>query len=214
MKSPTSFAALETLGRVRLSESFFLRDFLHSEIAQQYGLKNVPDDPDLAIAVGRELCEQLLEPLQAVFGRVAVRSAYRSPEVNRIGNEKGHNCATNEKNRAGHIWDQRDRENRMGATACVVIPKFADFLNEGGDWRAMAWWIHDHLPYSNLQFFPNLGAFNIRWREEPERRIDSYIAPKGCLVRENDAVSAGDRSDFYRGIALFDTTLPLRQSRF
>ena len=44
----------------------------------------------------------------------------------------------------------------------------------GGDWRAIAWWIHDHLPYSVAEFYPKLGAFNISWHERPQRRIDSY----------------------------------------
>jgi hypothetical protein len=71
--------ALEELGRVRLSRSFFMRDFLHSEIANFYGMPNIPDDPELAIHVGKRLCEELLEPLAATFGRIAIRSAYRSP---------------------------------------------------------------------------------------------------------------------------------------
>jgi hypothetical protein len=54
---------------------------LFSEIAAIEGLSNLPDDPELAIAAGRGLCENLLEPLQATFGRIAIRSAYRSPEV-------------------------------------------------------------------------------------------------------------------------------------
>ena len=53
--------ALEELGRVRLSRSFFMRDFLHSEIANFYGMPNIPDDPELAIHVGKRLCEDLLE---------------------------------------------------------------------------------------------------------------------------------------------------------
>ena len=48
--------SLETLGRVRLSHSFFMRDFLHSEIADFYGVPNIPEDPDLPIAAGRRLC--------------------------------------------------------------------------------------------------------------------------------------------------------------
>ncbi len=75
MRKPASMKGLEELGRIRLSENFFLRDFLHSEIAAFYGLRNIPDDPDLAIAAGRRLCEDLLEPLQATFGRLAIRSA-------------------------------------------------------------------------------------------------------------------------------------------
>jgi hypothetical protein len=70
---------------VRLSASFFMRDFLHSEIADFHGIPNIPDDPELAIAAGRQLCKQLLEPLQATFGRLSIRSAYRAPAVNEFG---------------------------------------------------------------------------------------------------------------------------------
>ena len=38
--------------------------------------------------------------IQDSLGKVSIRSAYRSPDVNRIGNEKGYNCASNEKNHA------------------------------------------------------------------------------------------------------------------
>lgn len=82
-----------------------MRDFLYSEIANWYGVPNFPDHPDIAIHTGTELCEELLEPLQDKFGRITIRSAYRSPSVNQLGNEKGHNCANNEKNFASHIWD-------------------------------------------------------------------------------------------------------------
>ena len=74
MRKPTSVQALTDLGRVRLSKSFFMRDMMYSEIAQVHGLLNVPDDPDLAIAAGKRLCEELLEPLQDKWGRIAIRS--------------------------------------------------------------------------------------------------------------------------------------------
>ncbi len=163
-----------------------MRDFLYSEIANSYGISNIPDNPDVAIEVGQHLCQELLEPLNATFGRVAIRSAFRSASVNLVGNEKGHNCASNEKNFAGHIWDHLDANGKKGATACVVIPWFADRVANGMDWRAMAYWIHDHLPYSELEFFPKLAAFNITWHEQPKRKIRSYIEPKGLLSTEPD----------------------------
>jgi len=95
MKQPVSVAALEELGRVRLSQSFYFRDFLYSEIANLYGMPNIPDDPDLAIAAGTRLCVELLEPLQETFGRIAIRSAYRSPSINDFGNRNKLNCAAN-----------------------------------------------------------------------------------------------------------------------
>ena len=91
-----SLKTLERLGRTRLSSNFFLRDFLHSEVAEIEGIANIPVDPELAIEAGRKLCENVLEPMQAQLGRISIRSAYRSPEVNRVGNEKRYNCASND----------------------------------------------------------------------------------------------------------------------
>lgn len=198
-RKPATVRGLEDLGRVQLSPNFYLRDFLHSEIAMIYGLANIPDEPDVAIAAGRQLCGQLLEPLQATFGRIAIRSAYRSPEVNGLGNRLGHNCATNETARSRHTWDRRDKDGGLGAMACIVVPWFAARYAAGEDWRAMAWWIHDHLPYSCLQFFPKLAAFNIRWHERPRRRIDSYISPRGCLTKPGMANHSGSHEQWYAG---------------
>lgn len=198
MKPITSYEQLESLGRVRLSRNFFMRDFLHSEIAAWHQLRNVPDDPDAAIEVGKKLCEQLLEPLQATFGRLHIRSGYRSPSVNEFGNRNGLNCASNEANFAGHIWD-RSNDRGKGATACIVVPWLVDHIERGGRWTNMAWWIHDHLPYSSLYFFPKLAAFNISWHEQPLRRIDSYAAPKGCLTKPGMANHGGSHAAEYAG---------------
>ncbi len=205
MKKPATIQALEEFGRVRLSKHFFMRDFLYSDITNLHGVPNIPDDPDLAIAAGSRLCEELLEPLSATFGRIAVRSAYRSCEVNGYGSAQqkagkgAYKCGSNEYNYADHIWDRRDGEGRMGATACIVIPWFADRYGQGADWRALAWWIHDHLPYSSMYFFPKLAAFNLQWREEPERRIDSYVTPKGCLTRPGMDNHEGSHAEWYEG---------------
>jgi hypothetical protein len=184
-RKPASVAALTDLGRVRLSKSFFMRDMLHSEIAQVHGMLNAPDDPDLAIEVGTHLCEELLEPLQERWGPMRIRSAYRSPEVNALGNrmqrerKAGYSCASNEKNAAHHIWDQLDADGCKGATACIVLPSFWDAHHALGDWQIMARWIHENLPYSELEFFPKYWAFNINWHERPKRQIDSFADPKG-----------------------------------
>ncbi len=182
MKSPQTVAALEKLGRERLSPSFYMREFLYSEVAAIHGMQNIPENPDLALEVGRRLCEDLREPLNATFGRVALRSAYRSTKLNDWCNENKLGCAQSRKNFALHIWDQLDAEGKKGAMACVFLPWFTERFERGADWRALAYWIHDHLPYSELQFFPNLCAFNIGWHEKPKKKIESYIAPAGILL--------------------------------
>lgn len=208
MRRPQSMWSLETLGRVRLSPHFFMREFLYSEIGNFHQIQNIPDDPDLAIANGRAFCQTLLDPLEETFGRIAVRSGYRSRRLNQFGNDHRLNCARNDNPLECHIWDWSGGD-RAVAGASIVIPWFADQYDTGRDWRDLAWWMHDHLEYSEIWFFPKLCAFNLVWRPRPQRRIDSYIAPRGCLLRPGATPneSLGERQvrygDFppFRGIA-------------
>lgn len=182
MRRPASMWSLETLGRVRLSRHFYMRDFLYSEIGNFHQVQNLPRDPDLAIEHGKRLCQDLLDPLEETFGRIAVRSGYRSPELNQFGNENRLNCARNDNPLECHIWDWGRGEKAVAGTS-LVIPWFADQYENGRDWRDLAWWVHDHLPYSAMWFFPKLCAFNLDWRPEPLRTISSYIKPRGMLLR-------------------------------
>ena len=182
MRRPASMWSLETLGRVRLSKHFYMRDFLYSEIGNFHEIRNLPRDPDLAIEHGRMLCTQLLDPLEETFGRVAIRSGYRSPELNQYGNDNKLNCARNDNPIECHIWDWGTGDAAIAGTS-LAIPWFTDQYEAGRDWRDLAWWIHDHLPYSGMWFFPKLCALNLDWRPHPKRMIGSYIAPKGLLLR-------------------------------
>jgi hypothetical protein len=198
--------SLETLGRARLSRHFWMRDFLYSEIGNVHEISNLPEDPDLALERGRAFATHLLDPLEDTFGRIFVRSGYRSARLNAYGNAHRLNCARNDHPLECHIWDLPDR---AVAGASIVIPWFAGRYAAGRDWRDLAWWLHDHLDYSEIWFFPKLCAFNLSWRPEPLRRIDSYIAPRGSLLRAGaePEVAPEDRArayaDFppFRGIA-------------
>lgn len=196
MNKPITVKALEDLGRVKLSKSFFMRDFLYSEISQIEGIPNIPDFPDRAIEAGRQLCEQLLEPLQDRFGCVVIRSAYRAPAVNAKGaeNNNQYSCAANEKNYASHIWDYLDAEGYQGATACIVVPALLPWYDQKGDWTPLAWWIHDNLPYASQSWFPNLAAFNLRWSGNPNSLpsirtfvVNPHTGDKNSLVKEGVA---------------------------
>ena len=167
-----SVADLTEYGRVQLSEHFFMRDMLYSEVANFHGMPNVPEDPDAAVEAGTQLCTRLLEPLHRAFGGIAVRSAYRSPSVNGFCHEmlkkgeQAYYCGDNDYSAGRHIWDRRDKAGRLGATASVVVPWYLPRFRETGDPRPLAWWIKDHVPdYAELMFFPRNCAFNIRWYE-------------------------------------------------
>jgi len=200
--------ALEELGRVQLSKSFFMREFLYSEIAQIENLSNMPENPELAIASGKNLCEKVLEPIQQQLGRISIRSAYRSRKVNEKGaeNNNQYNCATNESNYVRHIWDVRDANGYMGATACIIVTSFIPYYERTGDWTALAWWICDRIPdYADLEFFSKYAAFNISWHENPNypKSIYSHIKDphtnkKGYLTKEGMSNFTGSHAEFYQ----------------
>ena len=222
------FRALEAFGRERLSRHFFMRDFLYSEIAAVHGIPNVPDDPKLAIEAGKGLCENLLEPLRRIFGHITIRSAFRSTTVNGYGNKHskhGFSCAKNERNFALHIWDHRDKDGIMGATACIVVPWFLDYpgYRDSKDkaWWPLAWFIHDNrdkLPYSEMEFYFQNAAFNLTWREKKPRH--EIRAQTGCAdARDGGGCSRqiltkpgfdnheGDHSEHYRGFPDIQPTI-------
>lgn len=213
MKQPQTVKALEELSRVRLSKSFFMREFLYSEISQIEGIPNIPDNPDLAIEAGRNLCQKVLEPIQDSLDRISVRSAYRSCAVNAKGaeNNNQYNCSSNEANYAAHIWDRRDEKGYMGATACVVVISFIEYYERTHDWTALAWWIHDHIPdYASMKFFPKYAAFNISWHENPHypKSISSFVVNPhtgkrgGYLTKQRMDNFEGYHNEFYEPFLL------------
>ena len=197
---------LEDFGRIRLSCHFFMRDMLYSEIATVHGMRNVPDNPELAVEVGKKLCSTLLEPLHATFGHVSIRSAFRSAAVNDCG-EKYSNVAGTKKNHARHVWDRLGDDDKKGATASIVIPWFVDYLEERPEmsWKAMAWWIHDHLPYSDMEFYRHhnskfeYAAFNIRWHETKIRGQIVSMSDDRIPQKDRREHSPGDHASEYPG---------------
>ena len=187
---PQSFAGLDRLGRVRLSKSFHMREFLYSEIAVHYQLRNVPDADRVedAVYAGSKLCKLLLEPLQQQFGRVHVRSGYRSRQVNAAGVGK-HKCAAD--NDGFHTWDWPNSRHGSGATACISVPAVSAAVLAGkAPYEALAWWIYDNLPdWSSLEFFATPEhadqlCFNIGWHAVPLKTITSWRGgPRNVLAR-------------------------------
>ena len=194
----SSYAALEKLGRVRLSENYYMREFLYSSIGDYFNISNYPDNPQLAVEAGSQLCQNLLEPLKQAFGHVAIRSAFRNCAVNDFGNKNGHNCSSNEKSYGDHIWDKRDAEGNMGACATIFLPKFSGNMKaNNGNWIDLAWWIHDNLPYHSQYYFSEKGHLNLGWREKPERWIKSYVKPKGLLTKNGFDNWEGNHAKHY-----------------
>ena len=199
-----TISQLENFGRIRLSRHFFMRDMLYSEVASVHGIINVPDDPALAVKVGTALCRSLLEPLRTTFGHLTIRSAFRSRTVNKCG-EKHPAVANTNWNCSRHVWDCLDENGKRGGTACVVVPWFVDYLQNRPDktWKAMAWWIYDHLRYSEVTFFHNrkfnYAAFNIRWHETEKRRWIKSTVQGSLTKRSRPEYAPGAHASEYPG---------------
>lgn len=194
-RSIDTVAALTAFGRERLSKNLFMRDMLYSEVGNLHGVPNIPEEPELALQAGRQLAEQILEPLREGLGHIAIRSAYRSPRLNTFchdlykAGDASAWCDCNEGAAAHHIWDRRDADGYLGATATVVVPAYIDHYERTGDYHALAWWIRDNIPgYAEVLFFRNLAAFNIRWYEGPASKAIGYSDPP---IREQ--LTARDR---------------------
>lgn len=199
-------ATLTDFGRQRLSDHFFMRDMLYSEVGNVHGIPNIPDNPELALQVGREIAARLLEPLKRAFGHVTIRSAYRSPRLNAFCNDwfnAGDTacwCAGNDINAARHIWDLPDGDGRIGGTVTLVIPAYLTHYERTGDYRPLAWWMRDHIAdYAEMLFFRNLCAFNIRWYQGPSDKAIWFLDPpvRDLLVKEEPAGIYINYSAFY-----------------
>mgnify|MGYP003389160871 FL=1 len=217
MPKPTSVAELTKLGRERLSDHVFMREMLYSEVANFHGLSNLPEDPELALHVGRKIATEIIEPLKSAFGHVAIRSAYRSPSVNQFchdrhkelmagGDQDGaYYCSDNTYSASRHIWDLRDADGFCGGTVSLVIPWYLEQYEKTNDAHPLAWWIRDNLPgYAEAIFFPWLCAFNIRWYEGPNSKALYIDGGPGAGHDEQftDATMdnfAGVHSDQYPG---------------
>ena len=96
---------IEALARVRLSKNFILRDFLYSTECAARGFSNYPEDPDAVIRAAKALCEKVLEPVLAKWGRFFLTFAYQS----RDGIEHGWSKAEREANPRSSNPHQYDR---------------------------------------------------------------------------------------------------------
>lgn len=68
--------------RTRVSKNFILREFLYSSRADYFGVSNKPSDmPEQVVKSAKALCEQVLEPILAKFGKFFITYGYQSRKI-------------------------------------------------------------------------------------------------------------------------------------
>lgn len=123
---------------VRLSQHFTLEELCKSQQAERHQLDNRPSDPEIELNL-RELCEKVLEPVRAHFGKpFSPSSGYRSPEVNRI------------------VKGSKNSQHMRGEAADFELPGIAN--------HDLATWIEGNLTFDQLILeFYSPGELNSGW---------------------------------------------------
>lgn len=155
----------EALGRQRLSKNFILRDFLFSTDAAALGMSNFPEDPAMVIRSGRELCERLLEPILAHFGKFSITYGYACRDLieykwtaeQRV---KQHFCSS------PHNWDRMRFGEEVYARVDILPFCVADGLIDRYDF---ARWCMLNLDIDLLQQFTRSNGYCISISPKPRR---------------------------------------------
>ncbi|MCZ4340194.1 D-Ala-D-Ala carboxypeptidase family metallohydrolase [Sphingomonadaceae bacterium G21617-S1] len=134
---------------MNLSDHFTLSELTRSDTAARYAIRNVPDAA--GIDKLRNLCQRVLEPVRAHYGRaVVVNSGYRSPALNaKIPGSS----------------------NTSQHTLCEAV----DFEVPGIANGTVAAWVRDNLDFDQLILEaytpgdPSSGWVHVSWRAAGRR---------------------------------------------
>lgn len=86
---------------IQLTPHFKLSEFTKSATASKYGIKNEPNEEQIANL--RALCEEVLEPLRLWYGKpIVIGSGFRCPQLNSHPAVRG---ATNSQHMKGEAAD-------------------------------------------------------------------------------------------------------------
>lgn len=134
---------------MKLSPHFSLSEFTYSNTAREQGIANTPNATQIANM--RALCENILEPLRAHYGKpIRITSGFRSPKLSR---------AVGSSSRSQHCRGEA-----------------ADFEIKGVSNYEVAKWIRDNLPYDQLilenylRGSPNSGWIHCSYRKGRYKR--------------------------------------------
>lgn len=137
-----------------LSTHFTLGELTRSETAERHGIDNTP--PEEYLPKLRRLCEKVLEPARAHFGRpFRPNSGYRSPELNQKigGSERSQHCRA----------------------------EAVDFEIPGLSNYDLAVWIRDNLEFDQLILEcyrpgePNSGWVHVSLKEQGEENRNAVL---------------------------------------
>lgn len=120
------------MAKMRLTENFYLYEFLRSQTAARHGIDMTPSDQ--VIGHLYDLCIWVLEPLRAALGDIAIiiTSGYRPKELNnRIGGSK---TSAHMDGRASDIIVPGISPFQVCTTIRDKLAKYDQNIHEFGQW--------------------------------------------------------------------------------
>lgn len=140
---------------MNLTQHFTLAELVRSQTAQRRGIDNTPSSA--VIAALTSLCVNVLEPVRARFGLVAVTSGYRGALLNRA------------------IGGARGSQHELGEAADFTVPGISNLT--------VCQWIQRNVGFDQLIYeFGEEGWVHASWRlgrlrhkENTARRIHGEV---------------------------------------
>lgn len=182
----------EALARTRLSKNFILRDFLFSTEAAAQGLSNFPEHPELVIAAGGTLCQQVLEPVLAQFGRFAIVFGYQCRQAVEARMPKSRRSNLRSSN--PHQYDRQTFGDNVYARVDILpfcVEDRAVGRQEFGQWLMM------NLDIDLLMQWTGRNVFCITISPEPRRVWIEWGNPKHGGQRQQVLMGADYWQEIY-----------------
>lgn len=178
----------EKLARTRLSKNFILREFLFSTSSASLGITNFPEHPDLVIAAGKALCDQLLEPILQRFGRFAITFGYQSRE-----GIEADDPALSPTSSCPHNWDRQNWGREVYARVDIL-----PFCVEDGEVskHEYAKWLMHNLDVDLLMQWTRSNVFCLTISPRPRRLWIEWGSPANGEPRQTRFMGA----DYWQNI--------------
>lgn len=176
----------EALARTRLSKHYILRDFLFSIESSVLGFSNYPEHPQLVIDAGRAICEKVLEPIHAQFGRPALTFGYMSRQTIEFGMTDAERD-TNPHSSNPHNWDRQTWGDEVYARVDIL-----PFCVEDGDVtkEEFARWCMMNLDIDLLMQWTKSNGACITISPKPRRIWLEWGSPKNGEPRQRMIMGA------------------------
>lgn len=159
------YALMEELSLTRLSPNFIMREFLHSNYNSVAGICNYPEKPEVVIRAGKALCENILEPIIAKFGKIFITFGYQG----RVGlNMADSTTKDNPKSSSPHMWDRSTYPKHIYCRVDILPACVQDGAVTKKEFRD---WLFHNLPLDLIMSWGKSNVFCLTYCTYKNRRV-------------------------------------------